>query len=90
MKFEKLTHSNLKILKSKGFNILTSNNSLTDETLVWFPERINDIFDYLIAHDINCIIPHQEFEILVIDDAIRIMEEEYLIGDVFITYNLQE
>lgn len=55
--------------------------------MVWFPERVNDIFDYLIAIDINYIIPQQEFDILVIDDALRDMDEEQLIGDVFLAYH---
>lgn len=85
MKFEKLTHEQLNILKSKGFNILTSNNSLTDEKVIWFPERVPDVWEYLLELDCNHkMIPLQEPNILVIQDALDNIRNEDLIGEVFI------
>ena len=85
MKFEKLTHFQLKILKSKGYNILTSNQNLTDEKVVWFPERVEDVMTYLLALDTSGkMVPFKEPNLMVIDDAIKNIREEDLIGEVFI------
>lgn len=84
MRFEKLTHLQLKILKNKGFNILTSNNALTDEKVIWFPERVEDVCEFLISMDIKGITPFEEPNILVIQDAIDNINNEDLIGEIFI------
>lgn len=85
MRFEKLTYCQLKILKSKGYNILTSNQKLTDAQVVWFPERVDDVCEYLIGLDTNGqITPLNEPNILVIQDALDNIREEDLIGEVFI------
>ena len=85
MRFEKLTYCQLKILKSKGYNILTSNQKLTDAQVFWFPERVEDAMDYFLALDISGKIePFKEPNILVIDDALENIREEDLIGEVFI------
>lgn len=88
MKFEQLALANLKILKSKGFNILTSNNKLTDDHILWFPESVADVCDYLITLDTKGTTPFQEPNILVIDDAISNIEDENLIGEVLIPFKL--
>lgn len=77
MQFEKLTHANLRILLTQGYNILVSNNQYNDEKVVWFPETVEDIDDYLMQ------VADEEPTLLVIDDALKNIEEEYLIGDVF-------
>mgnify|MGYP000914722690 CR=1 FL=1 len=85
MRFEKLTKSQLKILKSQGYTLLTSNQNLTDEKVYWFPERMADVMEYLLALDASGkIVPFKEQNLLVIDDAIENINEEDLIGEVFI------
>lgn len=85
MRFEKLTKSQLKILKSQGYTLLTSNQNLTDEKVYWFPERVADVMEYLLALDTSGkFVPFKEQNLLVIDDAIENIREEDLKGEVFI------
>ena len=85
MRFEKLTKSQLKILKSQGYTLLTSNQNLTDEKVYWFPERVADVMEYLLALDTSGkIVPFKEQNLLVIDDALENIREEDLKGEVFI------
>jgi hypothetical protein len=51
MRFEKLNHKNLIYLKSKGYNLLTSNNKLSNENVEWFPERIDNLCAHLSEFD---------------------------------------
>lgn len=77
MEFKKLTIETLKLLKSRGFNILTSNNQLTDTKVIWFPEKVDDINDYLME------VAGEEPTFIVIDDALSNVEEVYLYAEVF-------
>lgn len=83
MRFEKLNHKNLRYLKSKGYNLLTSNNKLSDEHVIWFPERIDNLCDHLSEFDL--LDPTADFEpsILLIQFAIDYMSEDDLVGEVF-------
>ncbi|SKB40323.1 hypothetical protein SAMN05660841_00317 [Sphingobacterium nematocida] len=46
IQFEKITHEILRVLKDKGYNVLTSNNRLTDPEIYWYPEQIISIAKY--------------------------------------------
>lgn len=46
IQFEKITHEVLRILKDKGYNVLTSNNRVTDADIYWYPEQIISIAKY--------------------------------------------
>ena len=46
IQFEKITHKILRILKEKGYNVLTSNNLRTDAEIYWYPEQILSIAKY--------------------------------------------
>ena len=78
MRFERLSHFQLKILKSRGFNILTSNNQLTDSNVIWFPEKVDDLGEYWM--EVASVKPIM----LIISDALDNVPEEHLIGEVFI------
>lgn len=82
MQFEKLSHEALRELMSRGYNILSSNDELWAKKVVWFPETVTDIKDYLMQ------VADEEATLLVIDDALNNLEEEELIGDVFMISSL--
>ncbi|WP_164112340.1 MULTISPECIES: hypothetical protein [Sphingobacterium] len=46
IQFEKITHAILRVLKDKGYNVLTSNNRLTDPEIYWYPEQVISIAKY--------------------------------------------
>lgn len=78
MQFEKLTHTNLRKLKELGYNILSSNNNLADDTVIWYPERVEDVCEYVFE------VADQEPTLLVIQDALDNISEDDLIGNVLI------
>ncbi len=82
MQFEKLSHEALRELIGRGYNILSSNDELWDKNVVWFPETVADVKDYLMQ------VADEEATLLVIDDALNNLEEEELIGDVFMISSL--
>lgn len=85
MRFEKLTKSQLKILKSQGYTLLTSNQKLTEAQVFWFPERVADVMEYLVAMYTSAkTLPFKEQNLLFIDDALENIKEEDLIGEVFL------
>lgn len=77
MQFEKLTQDNLRILQSQGYNNLTSNNQFTDDKVIWFPEFVKDVWEYLLR------VSGDEPTMLVINDALQNIEDEDLFGEVF-------
>jgi len=81
MQFVRLTHSVLRQLRAKGYNILKSPMPLDNEDPTWYPEAVGDIWDYL---DDLTVIPFEEPNILVIDDALENIREEDLIGAVWV------
>lgn len=83
MRFEKLNHNNLKHLQSKGYSLLISNNKLSDETIVWFPEKIDNLSEHLSDFDVLDTNAELEPSILLIQFAIDYMSEDELVGDVF-------
>lgn len=85
MQFENVSKRILKELLSKGYNILTSNESLSADVVYWYPEKVENVNDYLIHLDIiDAIEPLKEPNILVIQDALDNIEDEDLIGLIFI------
>ncbi len=87
MRFAKLTHSVLKELQSKGYNVLIAPANCEDsENITWKAIAVPNVFDWLVALDCEGIsgIPFEEPNILVIDESLRNMDDEYLQGSVFI------
>ncbi|MDR6734150.1 hypothetical protein [Sphingobacterium sp. 2149] len=87
MRFAKLTHSVLKELQSKGYNVLIAPYDCEDsENITWKAIAVPNVFDWLVALDCEGIttIPFQEPNILVIQDALLNIDEEDLKGSVFI------
>lgn len=85
MQFEKVTHSLLQRLKSRGYNVLTSNNELVDYEIYWYPERVDSISNYivqLIQHGYGP--PLNRPMILWIEDALHNLREYELAGLVFV------
>lgn len=87
MRFAKLTHSVLKELQSKGYNVLIAPYDCEDsENITWKAISVPNVFDWLVALDCEGIsgIPFEEPNILVIQDALLNMQDEDLTGSVFI------
>jgi hypothetical protein len=85
MQFASLTRSILLDLQSKGYNILTSKNAIDDENPTWYPISVPNVWDYLLRLDRKTnILSFQDPAILVIEDALLHIGDEYLEGEVFI------
>lgn len=82
MQFDRLNIRILKKLKKSGFTILSSNNKVYDETVYWFPEKVDDLDNYLTELETSGELKSDPF-ILVIDDALENIKEEHLFGYVF-------
>jgi len=81
MKFVRLTHSVLRQLRLQGYNILKSPMPTDSEDPSWHPEKVDDVWEYL---DSLAGVPFQEPNVLVIDDALENIQEEDLIGMVWL------
>lgn len=86
MKFVKLNHTVLQYLKDNGFNILTSVSPLESENPSWIPDKVNltDFFDAWSMEIDRRSVPVSELHLLVIDDALKNILNDDLIGQVFI------
>jgi len=88
MKFVPLSRSILLDLKQSGYQILTSKNAVDDPDPTWYPLAVADVDEYLLNLDcVGSIDPMKELAILVIEDALNSIDQELLIGQVFIEYN---
>jgi len=81
MRFDKLTTAILNNLHAQRYSILTSSNSLNKDTIYWYPETVSNLELYVMELDST---PLQEVNILVIEDALRNIKQEDLLGLVFI------
>lgn len=79
MEFVNISFEVLRKLKEQGYNILASNNDLYDEEVIWYPEKVDNVFEYLIGLDINGE-SNLEPNLLVIDDALLNINEQELRG----------
>ncbi len=87
MRFEKVTHSVLKELQRKGYNVLIAPSDCEDsENVTWKAITVPNVFEWLVALDCEGItaVPFKEPNILVIQDALDNISEEDLKGSVFI------
>lgn len=87
MRFAKVSHSLLKELQSKGYNVLIAPADCEDsENVTWKAIAVPNVFDWLVALDCEGIsgIPFEEPNILVIAEALLNMDDEDLQGSVFI------
>lgn len=82
MQFDRLNIRILKKLKNSGFTILSSNNKIYEETVYWFPEKVEDLSDYLIDLQLSEE-RRSDPSILVIDEALNNIEKVHLFGYVF-------
>ncbi len=84
MKFEKLTKAILFKLKEQGYNTVIHNRNISGICITWFPESIENIYDYIASLCSLGAIVYEKPNILVIDDGIENISEEYLVGYVFV------
>jgi hypothetical protein len=83
MRFEKLNHNNLKFLQSKGYNLLTSNSPTSVPTVIWFPEKVENLCEHLSTFDLLDPEANQEPSIMLIQFAIEYLSEDELEGELF-------
>ena len=85
MHFEKLTHAVLRRLKMQGYNILRSPSLLTNEDPTYFPDTVDleKFFDLDSDEIARISVPMQELHLLVIDDALKNIDDEQLTGMVW-------
>lgn len=89
MRFAKVSHSVLKELQSKGYNVLIAPADCEDsENITWKAIAVPNVFEWLVALDCEGItaVPFHEPHILVIQDALDNIREEDLFGSVFIEF----
>ncbi|TDQ79602.1 hypothetical protein [Sphingobacterium yanglingense] len=79
MQFENVSKALLKELLSKGYNILTSNNMLSSDIVYWYPEKVEDVQQYIETN------ANEEPTLLVIQDALENIREQDLVGLVFVS-----
>ena len=77
MRFAKLNIRVLYVLDKMGYTVLRSVNSVDDENPTWIPEKVKDIFQYILKMD--C-----ENALLVISDAINNIDPKDLKGEVLL------
>ena len=80
--FVKVTHAVLRRLQSQGYNILTSVNTIDDENPTYMPEKVDDVWEFL---DSVTVVPFEEPEILVIEEALNNIMDDQLIGAVWVS-----
>lgn len=69
MKFVKITRSVLLSLKEQGYNVLTSVNTVDDESPTYMPKQVDNVWEYLDNLQVD---PMQEPALIVIDDVLSI------------------
>lgn len=76
MKFVPLSHSILRILQGRGYNVLKSTSQWGDESPTFMAATIKgDISEYLLKQDLRGMLnSNQHF--LVIDEALKIPEND--------------
>jgi len=87
MRFEKVTHSVLKELQRKGYNVLIAPSDCEDsENVTWKAITVPNVMDWLVALDCEgwTNIPFKEPHILPIDEALNNIDNDSLFGSVFI------
>lgn len=82
MQFHKLTINKLKELQDDGYNLLVSNHGSSDEQVVWFAEKIDDLCEYLVDMDYSGE-ASKEPVLLIIDEVIKHYQDDDLVGMVF-------
>lgn len=90
MKFVPLNLATLIELYQRGFNILRSNSSLSDENPTWIPETINlsEFLDLDSEQLAKLSVPLSEKHFLIIENALKDIRDEDFFGEVMIEFNL--
>ena len=85
MQFVKLSHAVLLELKEQGYNILLSPSPLTNDDPTYFPDTVDleKFFDLDSDEIARISVPMQELHLLVIDDALKNIDDEQLTGMVW-------
>ena len=84
MTLEKLTIELLYKLKNQGYNIISYNNKVSDDNIVWFPETKENIEDYLLGLSNLGKIVYEDPNFLVIDYAIENLSNNEFVGEVLV------
>lgn len=82
MQLKTLTREMLIHLKLQGFNVLTYNNKISDNSIIWFPEVVEDVYEYITGLCDLGMLLFDEPNILVIDEAIDNIAADHLVGEV--------
>lgn len=69
MKFVKLDHQVLLSLKEQGYNVLTSVNTVDDESPTYMPKKVDNVWEYLDNLHVH---PMEEPALIVIDDVLSV------------------
>ena len=77
MRFVRLDIKILQVLYRQGYNILRSVNTIDDENPSWIPDKVEDVFEYVLEMD-------PEFALIVISDALMNIDPDDLKGDVLL------
>ncbi len=77
MRFVKLDIRILQQLSQKGYNILRSVNTVDDENPSWIPDKVDDVFEYILEMD-------SESALLVISDALMNIDPDDLKGEILL------
>jgi hypothetical protein len=77
MQFVKLDTKILQRLSQQGYNILRSVNTVDDENPSWIPEKVDDVFGYILEMD-------SESALIVITDALLNIDPDDLKGVVLL------
>lgn len=88
MQFKKITKKLLCKLKMLGYNILTFNNKMSSDHIIWFPEYVDDVSTFISNLDRLGVFQFDEPNILLIDHVIEHFEEYELSGEVLTTNEL--
>ncbi|GEM64530.1 hypothetical protein D3C87_1585110 [compost metagenome] len=86
MQFLPVNYNLLRQLQIRGYNILASAQGIDHENPSYYPIQVNDVWDYLVRLD--CTSGIGEPALIVIDDALRNVEEQHFEGAVFVDFEI--
>jgi len=87
MEFVNLSHRILTVLKSKGFTTLHSTSSFNEGNPTWIPyrEEVDKLMELDNLFIAKISVPLNEKQFLIIDDALKNIQDVDLIGQVLIS-----
>ncbi|CDT09035.1 MULTISPECIES: hypothetical protein [Sphingobacterium] len=86
MQFLPVNYHLLRQLQIRGYNILASAQGIDHENPSYYPIQVTDVWDYLVRIDSTSKVG--EPALIVIDDALRNVEEQHFDGAVFVDFEM--